>query len=85
MGGYAKLSEKSIREAKVEQVKQKILRDISNRMRIRKRELRLCADSGNDNHFAKLVKDVSALLSLREYLEDERTFMSWVIGLLWVK
>lgn len=78
MGAYAKLSEKSIREAKVEQVKAKILREISTTMRTLKRELGLCLDSEDNRRFAELTKEIFALLSLKEHLEDEWTFIRWV-------
>ena len=71
-----KISNMPNRKDKVKRVKDKILSEIEKEFNKTKEEMKWCLVD-NDDDFDFLVKRVFALLNLKEYIEDEYSFMAY--------
>lgn len=71
-----KISNMQNREDKVKRVKTKILSEIEKEFNKTKEEMKWCLED-NDDDFDFLVKRVFALLNLKEYIEDDCSFMAY--------
>lgn len=67
-------SEKPIREDKIKRLKEKVLAEIANELKLIKRDMR--SYMSNDKAFDFLVKQSFTLLNLREFIESEYAFQS---------
>lgn len=64
------------RKDKVKRVKTKIMSEIEKEFNLTKEEMKWCL-MDNDDDFDFLVKRVFALLNLKEYIEDDYSFMAY--------
>lgn len=71
-----KISDKPIREEKVKRVKAKILSEIAKELYAFKEEMKICL-LDNDDDFNFLAKRIFVLLNLKEYIEDDYSFMAY--------
>lgn len=71
---YEKISDENIRIEKVQKLKRKILSEIDGILNKYKNEM---SETLNDVGFEFCVKQSFALLKLKEYIEDEHSFMSY--------
>lgn len=71
---YEKISDENIRIEKVQKLKQKILLEIDELLSKYRNGL---SENLNDRGFEFCVKQSFALLKLKEYVEDEHSFMSY--------
>lgn len=71
-----KISNIPIREDKVRKFKMKVYAEIEKELNATKEELKVCTIDGDDD-FDFLVNRSFALLNLKKYISDGRTFMEW--------
>lgn len=71
-----KISNMQNRKDKVKRVKTKILSEIEKEFNKTKEDMKWCLED-NDDDFDFLVKRVFALLNLKEYIEDDYSFMAY--------
>lgn len=72
----AKISNKNIRQEKVNKLKEKILTEIKERINYCKKNMQ---SNISDNNFEHYTKEVFALLNLREYIKSKYCFMDFEI------
>ena len=72
---YNKISDEKIRREKVSKLKEKILFEIGIKLSYIKKRIIKHTD---DNYFDFYIKTGYALLKLKEYIENDNSFMSYV-------
>ena len=75
---YEKISEIPIRQEKVRKLKEKILKEIDKYLKMNREELEfyLTRNETNAEDWNYMITEEFSLLRLKEYIENDRTFMS---------
>lgn len=72
---YEKLSEKSIRQEKVQKLKSQLMAQILNQLNLHAETLRTEPFEASSLFFRDEINEIHALFALKDYLSDNDTFM----------